>query len=529
MTNALKGATSLASTPALYCGAPLYGASVPLDMIEWLARAFGVVGTTKAKRRIACMTRVMHAPLAEILLGLYDAALAGSFDDARLAQQLATAQSEIERIVDLPAERNDIIGRLAMYRLELRDPTVLQPARMIVCDNVSHGDPGDEDLLLVTGLCLTSENSPLWTTAPIGVRQAMIDLARHDLRSVLKIPEPVDEPQATRRALMSADIGLDEEERRDLLEDRPGIVRTMRKVHEAGRIVLASVDHLPGIAKGGESRLGTSVGSTARSEWAPMAGIRLKLIKADDVVGVAAKLRAEFPYASSVIETMLMDLVASPFARVRPTLLLGPPGCGKTRLARRICELLGLHVTVYACAGVSDAAFGGTSRQWGTGRACIPLQAVRRAWRANPVIVLDEIEKGATDTRYGRLDQVLIPFLEPESSRRHFDPYVETDVDLSCVSYLATANGLGGISDPLLDRMRVLRVPEPRAEDLPVVAASIVAEIRQEREIDAMWLPDLTGEEIALIGKHWQGGSLRLVRRLAEAVLASRESLAARH
>ncbi|OHV14711.1 hypothetical protein BK022_24470 [Methylorubrum extorquens] len=180
-----------------------------------------------------------------------------------------------------------------------------------------------------------------------------------------------------------------------------------------------------------------------------------------------------------------------------------------------------------ARGGASDASFGGTSRQWGSGRASVPLQLLLQAQSASALVVLDELDKASPDKRNGALADVLLPFLERSTSARIFDPYLEANANCSCVSFLATVNDLARVPSALRDRFRVLEMPAPRAEDLPVVAAAMVEEMREERGVDPAWMPDLTPDELALIP--WAGGSLRPLRRMLQAVLASREALAPRH
>lgn len=144
-------------------------------------------------------------------------------------------------------------------------------------------------------------------------------------------------------------------------------------------------------------------------------------------------------------------------------------------------------------------------------------------------ICCDEIEKGTNDRRNGRFDEAILPFLERESSKRIFDPYVECPLDLSAVTYVATANDLDGVSGPLRDRFRIMRMPLPRRQDLPVVAATLVSEIRDERGLSQGWMPDLEPDELDLLSRHWKGGSIRPLRRLVETLLTGRDRSAPRH
>jgi len=293
-------------------------------------------------------------------------------------------------------------------------------------------------------------------------------------------------------------------------------------------VVLASVEHLPGSAENG-ARAGRSTGSTARTEWAPLAGKALPLAVVPDLAEARRVLVSEFPDDAAVIDAILVPLAGRSFVHLPPTLLLGPPGTGKSRLTRRLGEILGLAVTVYSCGGVADSSLIGTSRQWSTGRATVPLQAIKQAGAASVLVVLDELSRAGTRADNGRLVDGVLALTEAETSRRYQDPFLECPTDLSAVSWLATANSVAGLDPALLSRFRVLTLGPRTAASLPSLTKGILADVRRERGLDATWLPDLDEEEAGVLAENWPGGSVRVLRRLIETVLASREHLATRN
>lgn len=292
-------------------------------------------------------------------------------------------------------------------------------------------------------------------------------------------------------------------------------------------LVKGALDHLPGSEASGSSR--TSRASTPRGEWGYMAGVALPLVHGIDVAAARMAIDARFPWYADLTAVLLRDLSHGKFAKFRNTLAVSPPGSGKTSYFRFLCETCAIPCVVHNAAGVSDSSYGGTSRQWSTGRVNFSFQTMARFKVANPVIIIDEADKSGTRSDNGKLTDTLISMLEPAGSRSYLDPYLEAEVNLSAVQYLATANSTDGIPSALLDRFRVIHVGLPRAQDLAVAAANILADLRAERGLDEAWVPALDADEIQLLGRVWRGGSLRPLRRAVTALIDSREHLAPRH
>jgi hypothetical protein len=244
---------------------------------------------------------------------------------------------------------------------------------------------------------------------------------------------------------------------------------------------------------------------------------------------VRNRLLFEFPYAEHVIDFALADLVGRRTVRLRPLLLVGEPGGGKSRFVRRLSEILNVGCWRTDASRSDGAVFGGTDKRWYSAEPCHPFLAITRAAHANPVVLIDELEKAGTRSDYGRLWDCLLAFLEVETATRYADPALQVELDLSHVSYVATANSVDPLPSPLRDRFRIVTFPKPGPEHLDALLAPVIADLAAERWLDSRWVEPLGGEERDVIATHWRGGSVRQLRRIVEIVLRAREKRAVRN
>lgn len=207
----------------------------------------------------------------------------------------------------------------------------------------------------------------------------------------------------------------------------------------------------------------------------------------------------------------------------------GPPGSGKSRLVRRVAEASGLPFARFQCDATSDNSLAGTPVRWSTGHLSAMERLLADALKACGIVLLDEVEKaGGTRHSGGHPHDVMHGLFERETARAWRSQYLLTEVDLSHVLYVCTANSTASVPSSLLDRMTVVRVGEPGPEHLGLLAPALAREACRELGLDERW-GELDSEEIQALAV-WRGGSVRRLQRLVRGILQARDAApVARH
>lgn len=160
-----------------------------------------------------------------------------------------------------------------------------------------------------------------------------------------------------------------------------------------------------------------------------------------------------------------------------PMLLLGEPGLGKTYFAKRLAQAL---ATGFEFVSMSSLTAGwvltGASAQWHNARPGKVAQTLIEGEYANPVVVLDEVDKAGGDTRYDPMG-ALYSLLERDTAVHFKDEFIDVDMDASHILWVATANDESAIPEPILNRMNVYEIDRPDVDGSRTIALAVYREI----------------------------------------------------
>ena len=163
---------------------------------------------------------------------------------------------------------------------------------------------------------------------------------------------------------------------------------------------------------------------------------------------------------------------------IAPLLLLGPPGIGKTHFAREIAQLLGTGMGFVSMSSLTAGwVLSGASSQWKGARPGKVFETLVDGVYANPVMVVDEIDKARGEHAYDPLG-ALYSLLEHDTAHDFTDEFAEVPIDASQVIWVATANDSHAIPEPILNRMSVYEVAAPDRDAARAIALRLYAQLR---------------------------------------------------
>ncbi len=207
----------------------------------------------------------------------------------------------------------------------------------------------------------------------------------------------------------------------------------------------------------------------------------------------------ELPNFHAVLDDVRRQLALCEDSRdaleITPLLLLGPPGVGKTHFARELSLLLGTGMGFVSMSSMTAGwLLSGASSQWKGARPGKVFETLVDGPYANPVMVIDEIDKAGGEHAYDPLG-ALYSLLEHDTAVHFTDEFAEVPVDASQVIWVATANDGRAIPEPILNRMNVYEVQAPDREAARHIAARLYRAIRSAHDWGSRFEPE-PGNEV---------------------------------
>jgi ATP-dependent Lon protease len=241
---------------------------------------------------------------------------------------------------------------------------------------------------------------------------------------------------------------------------------------------------------------------------------------------LTALLRDEAPWMAPALDRIAEQIAmrlwsGQPWLKFRPLLLVGPAGAGKSYFARRMAELSGCGSATLSLAGThSSAEVSGNPRGYKHPQPCFAACTMQRTRTANPVIVLDEADKVSANSG-GDPVHALLDMLEPTTSGRFYDGCLASEVNISEVNWILTANSVTRLPGPLLSRLDVIEVTGPGPDHAEQLLVQVWRAVAQSLGLSPSALPPLAPQaEASLIRLFRRTRSVRRVRRAVEATIA---------
>lgn len=244
-----------------------------------------------------------------------------------------------------------------------------------------------------------------------------------------------------------------------------------------------------------------------------------------DLQVLARALDAEFPWCATVTDWLLKQLAVGLHGddvfHFPPLLLLGEPGVGKTAYMNRVAELSGVASRLLVLGGQTDnRLFNGTARGWNTARPSLPIATIIDGGIANPILLLDELDKAGGNDSNGRIHDSLLELLEPTSARRYHDEYLCGHANLTYMSWVATANETTHLPHTLLSRFQILRVKSPESAHYPAIVRRTVAAFVARRGLHPAFVEPFDEAEWCWLSQ--QFSSPRKAKHATELLLSHR-------
>ncbi len=300
-----------------------------------------------------------------------------------------------------------------------------------------------------------------------------------------------EQVKAIQRELGEADSGA--EEQRAQLREKLDAAQPPEEVMKQAERELKRLDFIPQ-ASPDYSVIVTYIETIAELPWTTLSEDNLDLDKAQEILD-------RDHYDLEKVKRRLIEYLAvrklNPKGHGPILCFLGPPGVGKTSLGQSIADALGRKFVRMSLGGIRDEAeIRGHRRTYIGSMPGRIIQELRRAGTRNPVMMLDEIDKLGTDFR-GDPASALLEVLDPRQNFAFVDRYLDVAFDLSQVIFIATANYIEGVPEPMRDRMEIINLAGYTGREKLEIARRYL--VRRQLEENGLKPEQCEWEEAALV------------------------------
>ncbi len=196
-------------------------------------------------------------------------------------------------------------------------------------------------------------------------------------------------------------------------------------------------------------------------------------------------LAINFPHFKEVIDyyenvVIILSKLKLPF-EITPILLVGDPGLGKTYFASELAKVLGLAFHEISLATTTSIfALSGGDIQWAEGSPGFICETLAKSKIANPMIMIDELDKSSGESKYNAMN-VFYGLLETHTAKRFRDEALSFELDASKIVWIATANELHRVPEPIKSRLKIFHIRQPEKAHMAIVVKSIYEKLIENK------------------------------------------------
>jgi len=232
-----------------------------------------------------------------------------------------------------------------------------------------------------------------------------------------------------------------------------------------------------------------------------------------------ADLKQYYPNFSEVIDRVKDEIFMAINVEEReaavelpPFILDGPPGIGKTRFLHDLAKVLNVYFEAFDMAAMTAGfELGGSTAVWRSGQPGKVVEAICRGRCANPIILLDELDK-LSQQGNSPVESALFSLLEPMTAKNFQDEYLKIKADCSHINWVATCNDFSRLPEPIQSRFDRLIIKAPNREEKELIVQSVYKSLRQEQKLTKAFTDSLTDDIVRYLAGH--PGSPREIKQI---------------